>query len=490
MTLLAGLALGAAAIAGTADAPAAAKARDAFLPAFARSYYPGRSGQIMIVPREGHFVTRTDPFMHGSPWAYDARIPFLVHGASHVVPGDHPAAARHQAIAPTVLALLGLPPAPTMTGAPLTTAIRAGRPAPRAVLVVVLDAFRADYLDRLSARLPVLTRLAREGARFPGARVDYLPTATGVAHATVSTGADPAIHGIVVNTMYGHASGKTSDAFEGGTPANLMAPALADVWSDATSGRAIVISQAGAFYAAGALGGHGTCRVNGRPVFAAAYDRRTGSWTSSGCYRRHPALASMTPREIWAAAGGQWMGHDVAGPDAVRKSALFAAYEVDALRAVIEAEPVGGDEVADLVLLNFKTIDFVSHQYGPDAPETEAALIAVDQALGRLVATLEAKAGREHTVVFVTADHGMPSLAAPSRRHKDADIVALLNARFDPEAKAVIRNYEPSNAQLYVDEARLRGLGHTLADVARHLESLPYVFAAYTEDEVRRAVRR
>ena len=45
--------------------------RQEFLKMFARAYFPGRSGQIMLVPREGEFVTRNDPayrFMHGSPW--------------------------------------------------------------------------------------------------------------------------------------------------------------------------------------------------------------------------------------------------------------------------------------------------------------------------------------------------------------------------------------------------------------------------------------
>jgi predicted AlkP superfamily pyrophosphatase or phosphodiesterase len=484
--LIAALALAA------AVAAAAPPARDAFLPAFARSYYPGRSGQLMIVPREGHFVTRDQPsdaFMHGSPWAYDARVPLLLHGPGHVRRGAYAGPARHQDIAPTVLALLGLPPAPTMTGAPLRAALRPGpKEPPRVVLLAVLDGFRADYLQRFASELPVLSRLAREGARFPAARVDYLPTATGVAHATVSTGAGPAVHGIVVNTMYDHVSGKTSDAFEGGSPANLMAPALADVWTDATGGRAIVISQAGAFYAAGALGGHGACRVNGRPVFAAAYDRRTGVWASSGCYRLHPALAERRPDSAWEGAGGRWMGHDAIGPDAIRKTSLFAAYEVDSLRAALDAEPIGADAVADLVLLNFKTIDFVSHQYGPDAPETRAAVIAVDEGLGRLVAALEAKAGRDRTLVIVTSDHGMPALPDAGRRHFAADIVAGLHARFDREGR-LVRSYEPSNAQIYVDDARRRELGLTLADLSRHLESLPFVFAAYTEDEVRRAVK-
>ena len=59
---------------------------------FARSYYPGRSGQIMVVPREGDFVTRNEPeyrFMHSSPWSYDAAIPLLFHGSPYIRRGNY-----------------------------------------------------------------------------------------------------------------------------------------------------------------------------------------------------------------------------------------------------------------------------------------------------------------------------------------------------------------------------------------------------------------
>ena len=53
-------------------------ARQRFLEMFARAYFPGRTGQLLIVPREGDLITRPDPdvaYMHGSPWAYDVSIP-------------------------------------------------------------------------------------------------------------------------------------------------------------------------------------------------------------------------------------------------------------------------------------------------------------------------------------------------------------------------------------------------------------------------------
>src|SRR6185295_7776569 len=65
-----------------ADAAALA-ARQRFLDMFARAYFPGRTGQLLIVPREGDFITRPDPdvaYMHGSPWVYDVSIPLMFVG--------------------------------------------------------------------------------------------------------------------------------------------------------------------------------------------------------------------------------------------------------------------------------------------------------------------------------------------------------------------------------------------------------------------------
>src|SRR5689334_7341863 len=63
--------------------PRESSARQRFLAMFARAYFPGRTGQLLIVPREGDFITRLDPnveYMHGSPWSYDVSIPLMFAG--------------------------------------------------------------------------------------------------------------------------------------------------------------------------------------------------------------------------------------------------------------------------------------------------------------------------------------------------------------------------------------------------------------------------
>src|SRR5437763_9362571 len=57
--------------------------RQRFLQMFARAYFPGRTGQLLIVPREGDFITRADvSYMHGSPWTYDVAIPLMFVGTA------------------------------------------------------------------------------------------------------------------------------------------------------------------------------------------------------------------------------------------------------------------------------------------------------------------------------------------------------------------------------------------------------------------------
>ena len=160
------------------------------------------------------------------------------------------------------------------------------------------------------------------------------------------------------------------------------------------------------------------------------------------------------------------MHHKIDTPAAVRYSALFPAFEADAMVAMIEHEPIGEDGIADLILLNLKVVDFVGHKYGPDSEELRATLGEMDRHLARILGALEKKVGNDY-LLAVTADHGMPSEpSSADRRHFAPSIVDLLNNEFDPEGKQLVTSFEPENLQIFIDEDRLAKLGLTLADLA------------------------
>jgi hypothetical protein len=269
-----------------------------------------------------------------------------------------------------------------------------------------------------------------------------------------------------------------------------MVPTLSDVWNAYTEGRAVIVGQGGTPRAALPLAGHGACLLNGRRVIAFSYADSGGWETNPECYRLPDYLKDRHVRMAWEGTDGTWMGHRIDDPGTVRGSAPFSRFETDALKRVIEQEPLGADDVPDLVSVNLKTLDYVGHRYGPDSPEIHEALAEQDRNLAGVIAALDAKVGPAGYVLAVTADHGMPSEPDPSRggqRVYAADLVDRIHQRFDPEKKSLVLQYESESAQILLDRGRLRELGLDLEALRRFLEAQPFVFAAFTEEELARA---
>lgn len=468
---------------------AEASGREQWITMFARGFFPGRSGQVFVVPREGDVITSADPlyaFMHGSPWAYDTHIPFLLYGPGFIRTGEWDYRVAQQDVAPTLATVLGTPPAPTMTGTSRSEALVPGAGRPRVVVLLVFDGTRADYFDRYADVMPTLTRMRRTGAWFADTHTTVLPTVTSVGHANIGTGSEPRFHGQPSNTVFNYVTGRPQAAYRDLDPSELTALAIGDLWNIASEGRAIIIGQGGAIRATAGLVGHGACIVNGRMVIAASYDARTGGWeTNPTCYRLSPALEPINARPYWEKAGGTWMGHDIASPTTFRASSIFQEFEGDALMAILEQEPIGADETTDLVVVNMKGPDYTGHAYGPDSAEIRTTLAELDRQMARLLELLDRKAGPNRSVVAITADHGMPAEPPPGRRHLGEDVVKLVHDRFDKEAR-LVRLYanDTANSQLYLDRDRLRTLGVSLKDIATFLESQDFIAAAFTEDEV------
>src|SRR3990172_6661987 len=346
--------------------------RETVVEMFARSYVPGRSGQIFLVAEKGNFfVERRDDvyrFMHGSPWGYDVEIPLLFHGEPFVRKGEYPGPAHQQDVAPTLAAILGFAVPTTMTGHALTQALTFGSERPRVIFLAVLDGMGRDTFEGLSPLLTPLSRLRRDGAWFPDAEVNYLPSVTSAGHSTVATGTDPRFHGIHANATFDRRTGKEDEPFPGMSPKNYMTLALADHWNLATSGRAVLIAQGTTPRAAVALAGSGACAVSGRPIVMTMFDERKAGWvTNKDCFRLPDYLEDDHAAKAWEAVSGTWMGHKIDSSRTLLRTALFPRFQVDALIEMIEKESVGKDAVPDLLLVNFKTPDYVTHQYGPES---------------------------------------------------------------------------------------------------------------------------
>ena len=107
-----------------------------------------------------------------------------------------------------LLGLLGL--AATATARAQSPAAATPRPArPSLVVILVVDQFRGDYVDRFGHQWRHgLRRVFDEGAYYTEAAYRYASTMTCAGHATIGTGAMPQIHGMIANVWYDRAAGR------------------------------------------------------------------------------------------------------------------------------------------------------------------------------------------------------------------------------------------------------------------------------------------
>ena len=259
---------------------------------------------------------------------------------------------------------------------------------PRVVMLLVLDGMRGDYFDRYSASMPTLTALRQRSAWFTQARVNFLPTNTAVGHSTLSTGADPRVHGITGVSVYERTQRRRHDFFAGGTPQDLMALTLADVWQLATTGRAIYWHRAASTGRRRRSQGMERVSSMGCQSFSPA-TIRNGQLDHKPQLFPAACISERSQCENTMASEREWISQNRLTGSTVFGSVSLV--EANAMATMIEREPLGEDNVPDLILLNYKGADFVGHKYGPDSDELRVTLGEMDRQLKRMLSVLEAK---------------------------------------------------------------------------------------------------
>lgn len=221
----------------------------------------------------------------------------------------------------------------------------AGTRAPLTV-VVSLDAFRADYLDRPEARN--LRRMAAEGTR-----AEYLqsvfPSETFPNHYSIATGLRPAHHGIVSNKFYDPESG---GLFLAG---NVAIASQSRWWG-------------------------------GEPIWLTA--KRQGLISASVFWVGSDFL-------IDGDRPNHWLAYD--------KHLSFDKR----LERVLGYLKLPEKERPNLILFYMEDTDTVGHSHGPDSPELNAAIAREDEIVGRLLDGVRDLGLEDRCDIVVLSDHGM-----------------------------------------------------------------------------------
>ena len=346
---------------------------------------------------------------------------------------------------------------------------------PRLVVMIVVDQMRGDYVDKFRGQWTGgLKRLVEEGAWFRDSAYPYAATETCVGHATISTGAFPASHGMIANAWWDRDQQKmvacTSDphaenvAYAGGSTkggdsaVRMQLPSFAEELKFQASGATRVVTFSLKARAAITLAGHKADAVTW-------LDPSTGAWVTSSAYGTMPFLEEFTKKhplsedygKTWslslpesayfcdekatgAAPPGGWsvsFPHALRGKDGSTSadelfveqwaSSPFAdSYLTRVAEAAIDFLGLGKAGGTDYLGVSYSTLDYVGHAYGPRSREIQDILARLDEDLGELLAHLDHKVGRGNYIVALSADHGVaPVPEDMAKTGVDADVLSL-----------------------------------------------------------------
>jgi predicted AlkP superfamily pyrophosphatase or phosphodiesterase len=349
----------------------------------------------------------------------------------------------------TATAKKASPPEPGARAAARTASAR-----PKLVVMLVVDQMRADYVDKFQGQWTGgLKRLIEEGAWFREAAYPYAATETCVGHATISTGAFPATHGMIANAWWDRETQKmvtcTADpnaknsgyagvTQKGGDSAwRMQVPAFAEELKFQTGSATRVVTFSLKARAAITMAGHKGDAVTW-------FDN--GGWVTSSVYGTRPfieAYASAHP--VKADYGKTWTlmlpesaywydekaigavppkGWELTFPHALTGNA--ASNEADEVfyeqwsaspyadtsltklaENAVDSLGLGKGGGVDYLGVSYSSVDYVGHAFGPRSWEIQDILVRLDQDLAELFASLDKKVGKGNYVVALSADHGV-----------------------------------------------------------------------------------
>jgi len=309
---------------------------------------------------------------------------------------------------------------------------------PKLVVVIVIDQFRGDYLERYHDQFgdAGFRLLLDHGAYFPNCNYNYANTRTAPGHSTLFTGAYSNGHGIAANEWWDPKKKKmvTSvededtkfvglpDAKAGASPHNLMADTLGDELKLATQGKARVfgvsLKDRGAIIPAGFAGD-------------AAYwiDPKSGVWVTSTYYRNDlprwvQDFNSSRPAKYWDRewknSRGELLastthrkgkdGSEASFYEVVGGTTFGNEYELEFAKELVVYENVGRGPATDLLAISLSPNDILGHRVGPDSPEMAQMALDLDHELADFFNFLGHQVGLADVWIALSADHGVSSL--------------------------------------------------------------------------------
>lgn len=329
---------------------------------------------------------------------------------------------------------------------------------PKLVVGIVVDQMRWDYLYRYQKRYTDggFKRLLGEGFSCENTMIPYVPSVTAIGHTCIYTGSVPSIHGIAGNNFVKDGKkvyctdddsikpvGTTSGAALM-SPRNLWVSTIGDEMKIASNGRAKVVGVALKDRASILPAGH-------NPNGAFWFDDQTGCFITSSyymdrlpkwveafndkrlpeqylsqkwntLYSKNTYTESTTDENEYENGIREGVKATLPlnlpelykkyGYGIIRNTPFGNSLTLDMAKAAIDGEQLGADDETDLLAVSCSSTDYIGHQVGTHAIETEDTYLRLDKAIADFLTYLDSKVGKGNYLVFLSADHGAMNNAA------------------------------------------------------------------------------
>ncbi len=339
------------------------------------------------------------------------------------------------------------------------------------VLQITVDGLRADLLNRYRKGFGQggFRYLMTQGIVYTNAQYQHANTETIVGHTTLATGAFPSEHGMIGNVWFDRKAGELFYSIEdpqhpliptrkrstkgeqvdpaqqlartqGRSPAAILAATFGDGLAAYYGNRSKIFAVSGKDRSAVAMAGHvgkafwfsidsgdfvtSTYYYDAYPGWVDAWnaqrqaERKAGAaWTllhNVSTYRL--GAQDDRPYEVDLRGYGRVFPHPFGeANDKLFYTRLLASPVGDQLtldfsKALIRHEQLGQDTIPDYVSISFSSVDVVNHFFGPSSLENEDVILQLDRTLAELFAFIDKTIGLNHTLIVLSADHGMADM--------------------------------------------------------------------------------
>jgi len=344
---------------------------------------------------------------------------------------------------------------------------------PKLILQITVDQLRGDmptaYLDKMGKG--GFRYLLNEGVVYKDAHHNHANTETIVGHATLATGALPAVHGMIGNVWYDDKLQRlvynvedskypllSADAdvnqkteidptqraakSSGRSPSNIQVSTFSDELMIASNGKAKVfgvsVKDRGAISMAGHMGkAFWFSKKSGEFVTSRYYYENYPQWVlnwneakpTQKYHQQSWQLSQKQDKYVFAKQDDQpWetkfpgFGRTFPHQYGDMNNGYFNTFltlspagdelALDFAKAVVKNEQLGQDNITDYLSVSFSSTDYVSHIFGPSSLEAEDNMLRLDRTIAELLTFIDKKVGLNNTLIVLSADHGAAEVPA------------------------------------------------------------------------------